>query len=128
MKKKIHPQNNEEIYYDINDDFYTISVDFRRQYDRSLQDVLNDDDVIWPEFLRMLSGLDERSQLVNLIRIRSEKDPTKIKKFNSWERKQYLDWRKKHPQKVRIQSKDEAIKKTDMFFEALKRAQKQQGG
>ena len=94
MKRLPLGVRNNECYYDFIDDYEIINADCEHRYHRSLKDILEDKTIDWPKFTAMISNLGPTSSLVHVVSIRSEKDPVKIRKFNSYERKIYLDWKK----------------------------------
>ena len=84
-----------------------------------LTDIIEDKSIKWPTFMHMMATLNEDAQIRYLIRIRSEKDPVKIKKFTSYDRKVYLDWRKRHPEIVKVRTPEQIAKHTDNWIKAL---------
>ena len=113
-----------ESYYRFDEDWDIINSDFRKFYNRSLVEVIQDKSIIWPEFEHMISNLGPESGLAYIATIRSEKDPVKIRKFTPSQRKIYLDWKKKHGKKEKF-NKEMAIEKTNGFFNALREYSKQ---
>lgn len=112
---------NNQCYYDLfdKDDFEIINNDFKKSYNgQSLRDVIKKDEIKWPELCSMIAGLDPyKSEILSYIRIRSEKDPVKIKKFTPGERKIYLEWKKRHPGKQK--TKEQLINESNNFIKAL---------
>ena len=82
--------NSIENYYDIFNDFDLIESSFNQQYGIRLRKEMHT--MQWGEFSSLLSGINGETALGNVVRIRSEKDPKKIKEFTKEERKIRNDW------------------------------------
>jgi len=78
-----------------------------------------EDDMLWDEFINLLSGLNGDTPLGYLVRIRSEKDPKKVKNFTQMEKKIRNDWKVRHQQKVTMTMAD-----TERFLAGLAQAWK----
>jgi len=91
-------------------------------FHRTLEDIMNDSNISMQQMLNMIAELssDPSSRLIQTIKIRSEKDPEKIKNFTLEERKIYLDWKKKHPISNQETEQDEAAREARV--EAFKAA------
>lgn len=122
MRTKKHPfKANEDSYYDLYDDWDIINVDLKKEYNgRGLNEILLNEKIKWSEFSTMISNLSYHSGLANLVRIRSEKDPVKIKQFNSYERKIYLDWKNKRNKNITPEQKERQKQQSiNLFINAL---------
>lgn len=106
---------NNDIFYDIYEDWAVIDNDFKRDHNCSLQEALETTN--WESFSLMLSTLDpNRSMFYHIINIRSEKDNVKISKFTPQERKIYLGWKKRHPVKKIEKSKEQIEQECNDFL------------
>lgn len=74
----LYPQNREEAWYDIEEDWELIEASFLKQYGIRLR---SEDDMSWSEFCSLLSGIMPDTPLGRVVAIRSEKDPKVIKNF-----------------------------------------------
>lgn len=94
FKKK---QNN-ETYYDIFEDYELIESSFAKQYGIRLR---NEPNMPWSEFCSLLSGIMPNTPLGQIVAIRAEKDPKKIKNFTREQRKIRNDWIIRRNRKLR---------------------------
>ncbi len=127
------PFVNNELYYDLEEDWDIIDCDFRRVHRVSLRDAIIDENSTWPLFTSQLQSLGSESLLYYYVSIRSERDPVKIRKFNSAERKIYLDWKKKHSE-LKIQDEKsqklyefERNVRVNNFLDALRKSSESKG-
>jgi hypothetical protein len=120
MTKKANDFANKEVYYDFYDDYYAINQHFVDTQRRTFDDIINDETVTWEMFCHMFANISPYSELAYLLRIRSEKDPVKIKKFTPHERKIYLEWKKKHPIKKQEPTLDEQRENFNGWLEAMR--------
>lgn len=95
-KNDFKTQNkNQEAYYDLFEDYGLIESSFAQQYGIRLR---IENDMTWDEFSTLLSGLNADTPLGNIVTIRSEKDPKKIKEFSAEQkriRNEYISRRNK---------------------------------
>lgn len=93
-------QNNvkQEAYYDLDEDYPLIEASFAKQYGIRLS---QEDDMLWPEFCNLLSGLMGDTPLGQVVVIRSEKDPKRLKEFTPEQRKIRNDWIIRRNKKMR---------------------------
>lgn len=80
------------------DDYELIEASFAKQYGIRLRE---EDDMSWSEFCSLLSGIMPETPLGQIIGIRTEKDPQKIKVFTKEQRKIRNDWILKRNKKLR---------------------------
>lgn len=88
MKKKRPPFKNSEHYYDLDKDYMLIEASIAKQYGIRL----SVDEVLWPEFIVLLSGIMHDTPLGQVIAIRSEKDINRLREFTPEQRKIRNDW------------------------------------
>lgn len=84
--------NKTEYWYDLFDDWELIEASFAAQYNIRL---INEENMSWPEFCALLSGIMPDTPLGQIVSIRSEKDPKIIKGFNKEQKKIRSDWQKR---------------------------------
>lgn len=96
--------NQNEIWYDLFDDYDAIEASFAQQYGIRLR---TEDEMLWDEFTNLLAGLNGETPLGYLVRIRSEKDSKVRKKFSKSEYKIYREWRSRHLPKPNQMSRDQ---------------------
>ncbi len=88
--EKIHPASSQEVYYDIFDDWGLIEASFQTQYGIRLR---TENDMSYQEFCSLLSGIMPDTPLGQIVSIRSEKDPKKLKDFTKGQKKIWREWR-----------------------------------
>ncbi|MFQ7001819.1 MAG: Gp15 family bacteriophage protein [Clostridium sp.] len=91
-------KQNNETYYDIFEDYELIESSFAKQYGIRLR---NESNMSWSEFCSLLSGIMPNTPLGQIVAIRSEKDPKKIKNFTKEQRKIRNDWIIRRNKKLR---------------------------
>lgn len=82
------PQKNNEQWYDPDDDWPLIVSSFAEQYGIRLAI----EDISWPEYSRLFSGISGDTALGRIITIRSERDPKTIKGFTSEQKRIRREW------------------------------------
>lgn len=87
-----HPQNSGESFYDLFDDWELIESSFLKQYGIRLR---SEDDMSWNEFCSLLSGIMPDTPLGQIVSIRAEKDPKRIKEFTKEQKRIRNDWLKR---------------------------------
>lgn len=92
--EKHPPQNSGESYYDILGDWNLIESSFLKQYGIRLRSS-GEDDLSWQEFCSLLSGIMPDTPLGQIVSIRAEKDPKRIKEFNKEQKRIRNDWLKR---------------------------------
>lgn len=96
--ERIHPASSGEAYYDIFDDWELIESSFLMQYGIRLR---SEDDISYPEFCSLLSGIMPETPLGSVVGIRAEKDPKVIKKFTKEQKRIWNDWKKHKIKKLK---------------------------
>lgn len=82
-------KNNKDYWYDLYEDWELIEASFAKQYGIRLR---TENDMSWPEFCSLLSGIMPETPLGQIVSIRSEKDAKAIKNFSKEQRKIRNDW------------------------------------
>lgn len=109
--------SNYETYYDIFEDFDAIESSFAQQYNIRLRKDLKT--MTYGEFSSYISGLGPETALGNLVRIRSEKDPDTIKKFNESEKRIRNEWVSKHVREMSPEEYDRAMKNLERILTSM---------
>jgi hypothetical protein len=86
------PNSNQEIWYDLYEDYPLIEASFLEQYGIRLSEV----DMTWREFSDLLSCLSADTALGRIVAIRSEDDAEVLKNFTKDQKKIRDKWRKEH--------------------------------
>lgn len=73
----------------------------------------------WEEFCALVSGIDSETPLGRVVLIRAETDREKIRKFSSYERRIYNDWRNKKAKKVTPQESAAVAEQFRQMFLAM---------
>ena len=114
-------RNKNESYYDLYEDYGLIEASFAQQYGIRLR---NEDDMTWDEFTTLLSGLNADTPLGNVVAIRSEKDPKRIKDFTKDQKRIHRDWQRKQAENMTREEYDEAMKMFSNLFRGMAETQK----
>lgn len=114
-------RNKNESYYDLYEDYGLIEASFAQQYGIRLR---NEDDMTWDEFTTLLSGLNAETPLGNVVSIRSEKDPKRIKEFTKDQKRIHRDWQRKQAENMTREEYDEAMKMFSNLFRGMAETQK----
>lgn len=101
--------NHTERYYDIIEDYELIESSFAMQYGIRLR---NEDAMTWSEFCSLLSGIMPDTPLGNVVQIRSEKNPEKLKSFTPHQREIRHKWINRHK---RIISESDYSRQMEFF-------------
>lgn len=110
-----------ESYYDLYEDYGLIEASFAQQYGIRLR---NEDEMTWDEFVTLLSGLNGETPLGNIVSIRSEKDPKRIKEFTKEQKRIHRDWQRKQAESMTREEYDEAMKMFSNLFRGMAENQK----
>lgn len=86
---RTHPYNTGECYYDIIEDWDLIESSFLKQYGVRLR---AEEDMLYPEFCSLLSGIMPNTPLGQVVSIRAEKDKKIIKSFNKEQKRIRNEW------------------------------------
>lgn len=84
--------NNDEIWYDLYEDYPLIEASFLEQYNIRLTET----DMSWREFADLLACISADTPLGRIVEIRSEKDPKILKNFTKGQKEIREEWQKRH--------------------------------
>ena len=99
LSPETEKKKSNEPYYDLFEDWDLIVSSFLSQYGLRLS-TKDFKTVDWAEFSALLSGLSADTALGKVVAIRSETDQEPIKRFSSYQKKIYDDWRTKQSEKM----------------------------
>ena len=99
LSPETEKKKSNEPYYDLFEDWDLIVSSFLSQYGLRLS-TKEFKTVDWAEFSALLSGLSADTALGKVVAIRSETDQETIKRFSSYQRKIYDDWRTKQSERM----------------------------
>ena len=99
LSPETEKKKSNEPYYDLFEDWDLIVSSFLSQYGLRLS-TKDFKTVDWVEFSALLSGLSADTALGKVVAIRSETDQETIKRFSSYQRKIYDDWRTKQSERM----------------------------
>lgn len=99
------------------EDFDAIESSFAQQYGIRLRRDLKT--MTYGEFSSYISGLGPETALGNLVRIRSEKNPETIKKFNESEKRIRNEWVSKHVREMSSEEYDRAMKNLERILTSM---------
>ena len=99
LSPETEKKKSSEPYYDLFEDWDLIVSSFLSQYGIRLS-TKEFKTVDWAEFSALLSGLSADTALGKVVAIRSETDQETIKRFSSYQKKIYDDWRTKQSEKM----------------------------
>lgn len=86
---KISSKQLEELGYDFNFDKKLIDISIVSQYHFLPSELEN---IKHSDYFKLIEGLNGETQLANVIRIRKETDPDKIKEFGRYETEVRVNW------------------------------------
>ena len=99
LSPETEKKKSNEPYYDLFEDWDLIVSSFLSQYGIRLS-TKEFRTVDWAEFSALLSGLSADTALGRIVSIRSETDAETIKRFSSYQKKIYDDWRTKQSERM----------------------------
>lgn len=99
LSPETEKKKSNEPYYDLFEDWDLIVSSFLSQYGLRLS-TKDFKTVDWAEFSALLSGLSADTALGRIVSIRSETDAETIKRFSSYQKKIYDDWRTKQSERM----------------------------
>lgn len=106
-------------YYDLVDDWGLIESSFAMQYGIRL----SKEDIRFPEFKTLLSGIMPDTPLGQIVQIRSEKDPKILKTFNKQQKRIRSEWfqknAKKHVESMSNEEKRKAVDSINAIFKEM---------
>ncbi|MEG1298306.1 MAG: Gp15 family bacteriophage protein [Anaerovoracaceae bacterium] len=103
--------------YDLIEDFGLIVSSFQTQYGIRLSRDLSD--MKWDEFSDLLSGLNDKTPLGNMIAIRTEDDKDTLKSFNAAQRQIRSEWQSKNAKQITEQDYEQAMKDLEEMMKGL---------
>lgn len=108
-------QDNAERWYDLIDDYGVIEASFLQQYGIRLRTT----EMEWSEFSTLLSGIDHNTPLGNIVSIRSEDDPEKLKLFNADQKRIRREWRSKATKNMTKAEYDDVMEQLKSMFTSM---------
>lgn len=90
-----------------------IEASFLQQYGIRLRTT---SDMTWNEFSTLLSGLNEKTPLGNVVRIRSEEDNKILEHFSPEQKRIRREWRSKSSRDISREEYDEVMKNLKSMF------------
>ncbi len=87
-----------EAYYDIFDDWELIEASFLKQYGIRLR---TENDMLYPEFCSLLSGIMHDTPLGQIVSIRAEKNPEVIRNFSDEQKRIRSEWMSRKCKKLK---------------------------
>ncbi|MCQ4637019.1 Gp15 family bacteriophage protein [Anaerovorax odorimutans] len=113
----MNPRESSDAGYDLVNDFGLIVSSFQTQYGIRLSKEL--DSMKWDEFRDLISGLNERTPLGNIIAIRTETDPDAIKAFSPEARRIHDEWQNKRAEEITPQDYERAMRELEDIMKGL---------
>lgn len=111
------PRESSDAGYDLIEDFGLIVSSFQTQYGIRLSRDLSD--MKWDEFSDLLSGLNDKTPLGNMIAIRTEDDKDTLKSFNAAQRQIRSEWQSKNAKQITEQDYEQAMKDLEEMMKGL---------
>jgi len=108
-----------EVWFDLFEDWGLIEASFATQYGIRLR---QEEDMSWGEFITLLSGLNSKTPLGQVIAIRSENDKEILKHFTKEQHRIRNEWRSRNFKKLVTISKEEAERQIKEFQEIMRKA------
>lgn len=120
VKRQIYKDGQgREIWFDLYEDWGLIEASFATQYGIRLR---NEPDMSWGEFITLLSGLNSKTPLGQIVAIRSENDKDILKHFTKEQHRIRNEWRSRNFKKLVTISKEEAERQIKEFQEIMRKA------
>lgn len=101
------------------EDWGLIEASFATQYGIRLR---QEEDMSWGEFITLLSGLNSKTPLGQIVAIRSENDKEMLKHFTPEQRRIRNEWRSRKFKKLATMNKEEAERQIKEFQEIMRKA------
>lgn len=108
-------QDNAERWYDLIDDYGVIEASFLQQYGIRLRTT----EMEWSEFSTLLSGIDHNTPLANIVSIRSEDDPERLKLFTADQKRIRREWRSKATKNMTKAEYDDVMEQLKSMFTSM---------
>lgn len=118
LSPETEKKKSNEPYYDLFEDWDLIVSSFLSQYGLRLS-TKDFKTVDWAEFSALLSGLSADTALGKVVAIRSETDQETIKRFSSYQKKIYDDWRTKQSERMTEEEYAAEMKKLEASLFSL---------
>ena len=118
LSPETEKKKSNEPYYDLFEDWDLIVSSFLSQYGIRLS-TKEFKTVDWAEFSALLSGLSADTALGKVVAIRSETDQETIKRFSSYQKKIYDDWRTKQSERMTEEEYAAEMKKLESSLFSL---------
>jgi len=118
LSPETEKKKSNEPYYDLFEDWDLIVSSFLSQYGIRLS-TKEFKTVDWAEFSALLSGLSADTALGKVVAIRSETDQETIKRFSSYQKKIYDDWRTKQSERMTEEEYAAEMKKLEASLFSL---------
>lgn len=118
-KRQVYNGQGKEVWFDLFEDWGLIEASFATQYGIRLR---QEEDMSWGEFITLLSGLNSKTPLGQVIAIRSENDKEILKHFTPEQRRIRNEWRSRNFKKLVTISKEEAERQIKEFQEMMRKA------
>lgn len=115
QKNDFKNQDNAERWYDLIDDYGVIEASFLQQYGIRLRTT----EMEWSEFSTLLSGINHNTPLGNIVSIRSEDDPEKLKLFNADQKRIRREWRSKATKNMTKAEYDDVMEQLKSMFTSM---------
>ena len=120
MRKWRNDFNNPSTYdpgYDLFEDWDLIASSLKTQYGYSVRKEIKN--LCWGELSSDIAGLNGDTPLVNIVRIRKEKDPEVIKKFTAEEMKIRNEWLNKSASQISTENYKQAMEDIKNMFKNM---------
>ena len=108
-----------EVWFDLFEDWGLIEASFATQYGIRLR---NEPDMSWGEFTTLLSGLNSKTPLGQIITIRSENDKEILKHYTPEQHRIRNEWRSRKFRNIGTFDKKEAERQIKVFQEIMRKA------
>lgn len=115
QKNDFKSQDNAERWYDLIDDYGVIEASFLQQYGIRLRTT----EMEWSEFSTLLSGINHDTPLGNIVSIRREDDPEKLKLFNADQKRIRREWRSKATKNMTKAEYDDVMEQLKSMFTSM---------
>lgn len=105
------------------DDWDLITSSLKTQYGYSIRKEI--DDLSWGELSSDIAGLNGDTPLGNVVRIRSEKDPERIKNFSREEKRIRNEWLNRNAVQMTKETYEQAMDNFKNMFIAMSKSEKE---
>lgn len=105
---------NNEQWYDMFDDWALVESSLTKQYGIRIRREI--DTFTWGELSNLIAGIMPKTPLGNIISIRSETDPEKLKHFNAEQKKIRQEWLNRKNVRFNEETYDQKMKQLEAIF------------